>query len=152
MSKDFLKLSKYSDTIINDMGSLVCGRKLGSGATRTVYRCALDDTKVIKVEALSYSFCNITEWEIWKEVRGTKYERYFAPCRDISPNGAVLVMDRTAPLHEHPLPKMLPSFFTDCHSKNFGWLNGRVVCHDYGYNDIILKGIRNSKLKRVKWR
>lgn len=37
--------------------------------------------------------------------------------------------------------KKLPSFFDDVHYGNFGLLDGRLVCHDYGFTHFLKNGV-----------
>lgn len=116
---------------------LVCGDKISYGSARVVFEHANDKARVIKIEDGAQSFQNILEWNIWHEVEGTKLEKWFAPCYQISPSGSALIQARTKKIRE--LPKRLPSFFTDLKTNNFGEFDGRIVCHDYGLSLVFSK-------------
>jgi len=135
-------LSENGDAVINDFGSLFCGERLGNGIGREVYEMATDATKVVKIETAARSFQNIAEWELWRQVKDTRHAKWLAPCHHISPCGIILIMDRTEPLRRGECPKRVPDWLTDFHRGNWGMLNGRVVCHDYGYTRLVYEGLR----------
>jgi hypothetical protein len=41
-------------------------------------------------------------------------------------------MPQTTPIRQEELPTDLPPWMTDVKKENFGWLNGKIVLHDYG--------------------
>ena len=107
--------------------------ELGSGMSRVVYVLPFDETKVIKVENSAGMFQNVKEWEFWLTQKwNTKVSKWLAPCRHISDCGTFLIMDRTEALPKARVPVKLPRFLTDKKKENFGLLNNKVVCHDYG--------------------
>lgn len=144
-----------STGVMRDLIRFVCEAKLGEGVARTVYVLGTDTTKVIKIENDAGSFQNVAEWQLWNEARGTKYERFLAPCHCISPSGSVLVMSRVSPLPPDDDPRMrrlkLPSFLTDFKRENYGLLKGRVVCCDYGSHLATNHGAFGSKMRVPKW-
>lgn len=117
-----------------DMFHLICGRKLGEGAYRAVYGCAYDDSLVVKFEIPSKSFSNAAEWRIWEDVRDHKKTRkWLAPCINISNCGSILIQKRTQPLpKDYELTKKIPDWLCDVKRSNWGLLDGKLVCHDYG--------------------
>lgn len=144
-----------ANVITGDLFRLVCGEKLGRGVSREVYRCALDPTIVFKIEADAGSFQNIIEWETWDTVRFTAgmkndYAKYFAPCIAISPCGTVLVQKYARPVDYTELPEDVPKFFTDLKKENFGLLDGKFVCIDYGNNLLMTNGL-TTKTKKADW-
>ncbi|MCK5639710.1 MAG: hypothetical protein KAJ19_02895, partial [Gammaproteobacteria bacterium] len=76
------------------------------------------------------------------------WEKWFAPCVEISSCGIVLVQHKTKPLTK--LPTYVPSFFNDLKTNNWGELNGRPVCHDYGIMPMFR--IKSAKMVKAKWR
>lgn len=116
--------------------NLLCHDKpIGSGAFREVFVCRLNNDWVVKVEKDHdwRNFQNVLEMNIWSEFREVKsVAQWLAPCRFMSPNGRILIQDRCAPLRADEMPNKLPAFLTDVKYENFGKLNGRVVCVDYG--------------------
>ena len=134
-----------------DAFNLLCGHKLGSGMTRTVYQCNVDKSLVVKVENADVRthFQNLMEWFVWSRVCGTDYEKWFAPVVEISPDGRLLLMKKTMPLSE--LPTSMPAFFTDFKRANFGLLNGHPVAHDYGTHLLMEVGM-SKRMKKVNWR
>ena len=77
--------------------NLLCGTRINWGMSRTVYECTLLPDCVVKVETGSQHFQNVMEWETWQIVKGAPASRWFAACRWISPNGKVLIQERTRP-------------------------------------------------------
>lgn len=134
--------TEYFDTTISkEFFDTVCGELLGYGIGRHVYEMRGDPSKVIKFEVSAQSFQNIIEWETWEETRCRKESRWLAPCVRISPCGTILVMERTSPIPaKHKLPARVPAFLSDFKHENYGMLNGRLVCHDYGTNLTIRRG------------
>lgn len=135
-----------------DAFNLLCGRKIGYGMTRQVFECNIDKKYVVKVEndEPRSHFQNIMEWMVWRRVCGTDIEKWFAPVHEMSPDGRLLLMHRTTPVSGMHMPNKMPSFFTDFKSSNYGLLNGKVVCHDYGSHLLMERGMTKS-LKTVKW-
>ncbi len=121
------------------MTSLV-GERLGSGATRRVYAMRHNPELVIKFEFASREFCNVAEWDVWQNAKNTANAKWFAPCVDIDVWGGVLIMRRTQPITEEEFRaevKKVPEFMGDTHWANFGRLDGKIVCHDYGYHRLM---------------
>jgi hypothetical protein len=130
------------------------GGKLGEGVYRTVY--ALGPEEVVKFESNAGNFCNIKEWELWRQIKDCKRQaRWFAPCIHISPSGQALVQVRTEVLTkrfqvERILPKKVPSFLWDLKPENWGVLKGKVVCHDYG--NFNFTATDPWRLRKAEWR
>ncbi len=129
-------LSQLQD-VNTDLILTLCGEKLGSGSYRSVYEFNMNPNKmVVKVEPKSTD-CNIAEFLLWDEIQGLKgnlawVKEWFAPIHWCSPNGKVLIMERTKQLDKER-PKKVPYFFTDVKADNFGWIGNKFVCHDYGF-------------------
>jgi len=134
-------------TCKNDLARLVCGKFLSSGISRVVYEYTLDPTKVVKIETSAGFFQNVLEWEVWQNVRDTRWAKWFAPVHYISDNGSVLIQSRTVPAQKRDIPKQLPDFFTDLKLENFGLLDGRFVAHDYGFNLLLFNGLTRGRMK-----
>lgn len=128
--------------------NLFLGEKLGEGSYREVYALRTDDTKVIKIERYARSFSNVHEWEVWKNTYPESWKRWLAPCHYISDSGTVLIQSRVTPVTK--LPEKLPSFLTDIKLSNWGKLNGRVVCCDYGNHKFFSDGFWKAKLVKAK--
>src|SRR5690606_7513149 len=120
---------------------LLCGERLGSGISRVTFAGNMHPDCVVKVEEGAGSFQNVIEWETWHRVIGTEFEKWFAPCRWISPCGAILVMERTQPGPDDSYPEKMPVFLTDFKRQNYGFLKGNLVCHDYGLHLMLEKGM-----------
>ena len=116
-----------------------------------MYQALLFPQCVLKLEDRAVTFHNILEWEFWNAVKHTKWKKWFAPCHHISPDGSVLMMAKTTPLHGK-LPAKLPAIFTDTKRENFGMFEGRMVCHDYAFSMTILSSRSlTDRLVKVKW-
>lgn len=142
-------IDRLGPTVLRDLAYTFCGEKLGGGVFRRVYVLKIDPTKVVKIENGSQSFCNILEWQTWDAVEyDKKRSRWLAPCRFISPCGAILIQDRTTAIRPEELPKRIPHFLNiDAKQANWGLLNGVAVCHDYGCQRTALP----IKLEQAKW-
>lgn len=152
MASELERLYFNVNTITSDFFHLICGEKLGRGISREVFRCAFDPTMVFKFEKDAGSFQNIIEWETWQTVRHTAgfktdYAQYFAPCIGISPCGTILAQKAARKIDRAELPAELPSFFTDIKQENFGVIDGKIVCIDYGNTLLMTKGLNNKKRK-----
>lgn len=140
----------FKDTFSKDLFNLVSGRQLGTGIARQVFVFKPDPTLVIKFEPDSYSFQNIKEWDTWERVRWViGIHKWFAPCVDISPCGTILLQKRVDPLTK-PYPVKMPAFLSDFKPENYGKLNGRVVCCDYGTNAMIENGM-TKRMRKAIW-
>jgi hypothetical protein len=137
-------------SILRDWMNLALGQRLGIGSGRQVFVYDLCPQMVIKVE--DRGFQNVVEGEVWKATKGTRFEKWFAPVRQVSGMGTILIMDRTLPAPRSAYPRRMPEFLGDLKYSNFGLLGGRLVCHDYGSINNFLKGVvTNEKLRTAKW-
>jgi hypothetical protein len=136
--------------------NLLCDEKIGDGMSRTVFTSKLLPDCVIKVEKDGHFFQNIIEWETWQRVRHTVSSRWFAECKWISPNGAVLIMERTRPPAASQFPDRMPVFLTDFKRANYGMAKSSkvgkewFVCHDYGTHLLFENGM-SKRLKKADW-
>lgn len=136
--------SKYT---MRELYRLMEGVELGRGVSRVVYANRLDPSTVIKVETRGQSYANIIEWETWQLHQYGPLARWLAPCVAISPSGGVLIQRRTDPIRRSELPSKIPAQFTDIKPENWGMLDGRPVCHDYG----IFPLGANMRLRKADW-
>lgn len=148
---DESEISFDSKHIAAELADVVSGRRLGGGAYRLVFACAIDKSLVFKVQKDKYRFDNVCEWEAWWQYRHMpSIAKWLAPCIAISPCGTVLLQARTTPLQN--APEKLPAFLCDTKMANYGTIgkgkNKRVVCHDYGF---LLPGPLKTGMKKVKW-
>lgn len=134
--------------IHRDVFHLLCDQQIGHGMSRSTFSSKLLPNSVVKVEDYAGRFQNVVEWETWQRVRGTPFERWFAPCEWISPNGSVLVMARTTPATK--FPSTMPVFLTDFKRTNYGLYKGRLVCHDYGTHLMFEHGM-SKRERRAEW-
>lgn len=139
-------------TQARDLAYLFLGDIIADGSTRIVYKCLQDSSAVIKHEPKGNRFQNVIEWEVWQTVKGTKFEKWFAPCIDISSNGVWLIQRRIEPIPKGMFPKKVPAFFTDMKYQNFGMLGKQFVCCDYGTIHIeAMKRSFSKKTKKPEW-
>lgn len=140
-----------SEFIGTEAFNTLCGPKLGEGIHRQVFLCAFDPNLVVKVEMSEWNdFANVHEWRHWNDLSfAPDFNRWLAPCVRISPNGRILLQKRCERAAQHQLPKELPAWLTDVKAENFGWFEGRLVCHDYP--TIIDRGL-SKRMKKVDWR
>ena len=140
--------------------NLLCNERIGYGMSRQVFdSLALPDC-VIKVERDPGRFQNVMEWEAWSKLQWTKHSRWFAACRWISPNGRVLIMEKTARPAPDQFPARLPVYLTDTKRSNFGLSMlpdprtgkpaQRFVCHDYGTCLLMERGMSKAT-RAVDW-
>ncbi len=139
--------------------NLLCGEKIGYGMSREVFECALLPGYVVKVETDRQRFQNVIEWETWNTVVGTAASRWFAECKWISPNGKILIQERTRPPAPTEFLDRVPVWFTDLKRTNWGMARagkdgtGRqfLVCHDYGTSLALQEGTSTKRMKRAEW-
>lgn len=151
MDRDEILHQYFETSMSRDLFALICGDLIGFGAARSVFIHALDTTCVVKFEHSSQWFQNVIEWETWHIVKRGKHEKWFAPCMSISPCGMILVQRRTTPLEHKDYPRKLPVYLTDWKYSNYGKLDGKFVCHDYGFPNLLGNGLLPGSLK-VNWR
>lgn len=141
----------FSGTISRDFWNLIADDDpIGSGMSRIVYRCNIRDDLVIKVEHEAGQFQNIIEWETWCAVSDTEFVRWFAPCEAISACGTILLQKRTKPAADRDYLEKMPSFLCDFKKTNYGIYDRKLVCHDYGTNLLIYKGM-TKRLHKANW-
>lgn len=134
----------------NQAFHLLCDQQIGRGMSRVVWSSKLLPDCVIKVEDTAGQFQNVIEWETWLRVRDTPHRRWFAPCRWLAGNGSILVMERTRTPAENQYLKSMPLYLTDFKRANYGMLNGKLVCHDYGTHMLFDYGM-TKRMKPAKW-
>lgn len=124
--------------VSSDLVQTVFGTYIGAGASRMVYDCQLYPNTVIKVE-YGNSFDNVKEYALWEEINYlcgdlAWVKDWFAPIKWISPNGKLLVMDKTFQNAKKEMPERIPDWLWDVKVDNFGWIGNKFVCHDYAYS------------------
>jgi len=146
-------------SIHREVFDLICDDRIGYGMSRTVWTSKLLPDCVVKVEEDAGKFQNVIEWETWQRVKDTAYSRWFAACRWISPNGSVLIMERTRPPAPKEFVTHLPAFLCDFKRTNYGMLSpgpkrtGRkdfLVCHDYGTHLMFENGM-TKRMRKAEW-
>ena len=143
---------QFNPVIQHEFLTSCLGKKLGEGIGRRVFESLLDNGQhsfVVKIEDCSPGrFQNVYEWQTWQHVKGTKWAKWFAPCEWISSCGSVMLQRRTTPASK--FPERMPVFLTDFKRANYGMLDGRVVCHDYGTNVLQSFGL-TDRVRKVEW-
>ena len=134
------------------LGTLLEDR-LGRGVSREVFSIFGSETLVAKVERPGLAhWANIMEFRVWNELKGTWLEEWLAPSRALSLGGALLLQARTTPIPYSKLPEKIPDIFTDLKPENFGWYDGRVVCHDYAITNLYERGAKGKAMQKSGWR
>ncbi len=144
----------HNQDVNTDLILSLCGKKIGFGCYRTVYEYNLNDKYVIKIESENTSH-NVSEYILWDEIQGLKGDLawvrdWFAPILWMSPNGKILVMEKTS---EDPKnkklerPREVPTFFSDLKYDNWGWIGNKFVCHDYQFIHKFIK--YEKKMQKV---
>lgn len=141
-------MTKPTEQLLYELGSLVLGDFLGEGVNRRVYRCAINPNYVIKVSDRAHCWQNINEWETWWYA-SKLMARWLAPCVAISPSGTYLVQQYAEPVRRDELPKKLPRFLVDQKQENFGIINGQLVARDYGTMVSLVSTINGKR--RANW-
>jgi hypothetical protein len=146
--------------IHRDTFHMLCDERIGCGMSRSVWSSKVLPDCVIKVEEGAGKFQNIVEWETWQRVRETPFSRWFAACHWISPNGMVLVMERTRPPAPSEYPDRMPAFLCDFKRTNYGISQATdpktgkaadtFVCHDYGTNLLFEHGM-TKRMRKADW-
>lgn len=137
--------------VATDLLATLVGRPLGEGAYRKVFVSQANSEQVVKFEIVSGKFCNVAEWDIWENLKDHKVlGKWMAPVRYISPNGAILIQDRTFPVEASQMPEKIPRLFCDTKIQNWGWYEGRIVCHDFG-NHRLHDGGNLAQLVKADW-
>ena len=135
--------------IFEEAFNMLCDNLIGEGVHRQVYQCRLMPDAVVKVEKDNYQFTNIREYQVWEAVKDHKVlGKMFAPVLHISPDGKLLIMKRTSTAYVYP--DKLPVCMQDTKAANYGMLDGRFVCHDYGLNGMLEHGM-STRLRKVNW-
>jgi len=142
---------RLSDDSASDLFHLICGQMIGEGQYRQVFEHSLDKTKVMKHDS-GKNWSNISEYQIWAEFQNTPIGKWLAPVDWVSARGLWLIQARTTPIAIGEFPKRVPAIFSDLKPSNWGMLNGRPVCHDYGNHALFTLVLKEaSVLKRVVW-
>lgn len=141
----WLDYDKLTAPMAKEILEAVVGPMIANGTSRSVFSCKYDSNVVLKFQK-SYGQQNAMEAHVWERYRNDpRVSRWLAPIYSRSSNNRVIVQARTMPLVSRP--RKLPAFLNDHKVQNYGILNGRVVCHDYG----IISLVGSTKLEPVQW-
>lgn len=138
-----------SRTVQLDIYDCILGKEIGRGMSRIVYEHRTDPTLVVKIETQGGSFQNVREAELWFEIADTPFKKWFAPIVYVSACGTVILQKKCAPCQKEKYPGKIPIFFTDTKYDNFGILDGKFVCFDYGTIPFTMDW--KNKLKKANW-
>lgn len=150
-------IDNFSKVVQEGLVQMLLGDKIGEGQYREVYDCYPCPQYVVKVEA-SHGFCNMKEFEIYMEIKEDCPEllKWLARPVSISKCGSVMIQEKTNRIHHSMLPKHIPTWITDEKISNWGEIDGKIVCHDYGNNFISRAGFMTKKgkmkMKMARWR
>lgn len=146
---EFLKLFQNDWHLLSDFSDFFVGDLIGQGSERSVYEFRLNKDLVIKIDT-GGNFANVSEWDVWNNVKEDKQlAAFLAPCRNISSCGRILLQEKTKPVTLKDVPLEIPDFFSDVKIQNWGWLNKRVVCHDYANHSFF--SCKNVKFRKPHW-
>lgn len=149
MSYDDLA-ERFNGTIPRDfLDTFIRPELIGRGIAREVYAVRHIKGLVCKIELEAGSFQNVMEFNIWDELQHTEHAKWLAPVEFISACGTIILQARTEPLTHSKYPAKIPSWLTDTKYQNFGLLNGKFVCHDYG-SLIVTNGV-NKRMVKADW-
>jgi len=142
---------RLSDDSSSDLFHFICGPEIGRGQYRAVFENCFDKNLVVKHDS-GENWSNVNEFQIWCEYRDTPLGKWLAPVEWISPRGLWLIQARTTPIPVGEFPKKVPALFADLKPSNWGMLNGRPVCHDYGNHSVFtLAKELASIMQKVVW-
>ncbi|MFC5373981.1 hypothetical protein ACFPIF_15565 [Brevundimonas faecalis] len=140
------------NTLTSDLFSLFAGEQLGSGIARQVWSMEGDPASVLKFETGAGSFQNVAEWEVWQALQHHEPSaKWLAPCRRISPCGAIMIQARTEPIRRAELPDKVPAWASDLKLANWGIYDGRPVMHDYGLLSVMVGRAATKQMKKADW-
>lgn len=145
-----LKSYLCANNVSVDFRDLIVGDELGRGTSRAVYTHRLDSSAIIKFEYTNRTFQNVHEMHVWETVKGTEYEKWFAPCLHISNSGHILIQKKTSIPEPKEYPEKIPNFLTDIGRRNFGMFEGRFVAHDYGFSRLLHVGL-TKRMQKADW-
>lgn len=145
---DFFK--ELTSVCAKDFISMFLGKRLGNGVARKVYAHRLDPKLVIKIEEEGGNFQNPIEARVWEEVQYYKaMSKWLAPVVGVSPCGIILVQRRAEPIPKKDLPKFVPAFLRDIKQDNWGLIDGKPVCFDYGTTNLTFG--KSIKMRKARW-
>lgn len=149
------------DNTFRQAFDLLCHEQIGYGMSRKVFSSLVRPDCVVKVEEAAGRFQNIVEWETWQRVKHTPHSRWFAECKWISPNGTILIMERTRPAAPSEFLEKMPAYLCDFKRTNYGMVKASesragkkgeefLVCHDYGTNLLFENGM-TKRMHKAEW-
>lgn len=144
----WLDLDKTTRPLMKEFMECFAGKLIATGQDRHVFAHKFDDSLVIKLQT-AYGTQNAVECSTWERHKSyPDVAKWLAPVVSRSSSMRVIVQKRTMPMLE--APKQLPNFLTDHKVQNYGLLNNKVVCHDYGLG-IFCNDTREIKMENVTW-
>lgn len=129
----------------------ILGERLGKGTTREVFALKHYPAWVVKLEMDDAPMINIMEYETYAAV-WDGVQDWLCPIWGLSHHGLALYQRKTIPVTKEELPERIPSWLTDTKIENWGRLmpENRIVCHDFGMNLALQRGM-TRRLKKAEW-
>lgn len=128
--------------LLGDFFDFFCGELIGVGSFRTVYSYRINPKWVVKIANRrpdSGRFDNVVEFDLYYNIKvhHPHLLKYLAKPLYLSSCGRVMIMEKTKPLGpKDKIPKRIPAFIADVNERNWGKIGSRIVCHDYGNNNL----------------
>lgn len=136
--------NKPYETCLTMMATL--GEYRGVGTSRWVFDFLPIRNTVIKI-SLGCVSQNENENRIFDEVKGTSHAKWFNKVLWCSDDARILISPRAADYFTDAAPGRIPHYFSDLKPENFGWVDDKFVCIDYG---LVLCGFTPSQKKLTK--
>lgn len=148
VTTNFIDLFKEDIFLLGDFSDFFLGNCIGTGCSRSVYEYRIDPKYVVKIDRTNL-FNNVTEWDIYHNLKDSPLGKWLAPCIALSSCGRVMLQRKTIPIKFAKLPVMVPSYFADTKLQNWGRIGNNIVCHDYANHAFFSGG---NKMVKAKWR
>lgn len=128
---------------------------IACGGSRCVYSHENPDW-VIKVQKDDRILPNCREYFIWNNF-SSRYTNFLAPIIGISKDKKKLIMIKGKEItredfHANKMRKKIPKWIRDIKAKNFIYLNGKIICCDYGGAGTLLNlaYLENMKMELIQ--
>lgn len=132
-----------------EFASYFLGEFLGNGVSRYVFALRQNPKWVIKIDCSDMN-ANVLEHSIWQAIQHIPVSKWFAPVKDISRCGRIMMQRRVqTDISSQKYPNKIPSFFTDTKFENWGIMDKRFVCCDYA--GVTLNMLGDKKLVTPEW-
>ena len=104
------------------------------------------ETEVMKIAhtTIKQNFIECCLWEMYHD--DPLGRKWLAPVTGYTQDFRAIIMRKTEPITDAEMPEKVPTFLDDVKSQNWGRMDDKIVCHDYGSLNFQLK----TRLR--KWR